>query len=701
MRAEIVSCGTELLLGQISDTNATYLAQSLSSLGIDLFFVPQVGDNRERLVDTLQSMGIKDHTRDQRDVRLHYLFEEQVMRTPQAVAVVLDGTQLTYHALDQQATHLAHQLRALGVGPEIPVGVYLERSPGLAVGLLAVLKAGGVYVPLDPSSPVGRVCEIVSGARITIILSQRELRSRVEGVGARILSLNEEEPSPGLADRGNPGCDVLDDPLAYIVYTSGTSGTPKGVLIPHRASVCHNTAVAQAFGLCPSDRVLQFASPAFDVSLEELFATWAVGATVVFVRNARLTCSALLDVIVQERLTVLNLPGSFFHAWVAELIASRRSLPACLRLIVVGSEEILPQRLAQWLQLADPAGIRTLCAYGTCETAVTSTVYALEPGDERWRERVPIGHPLAHAEIVLLDDALRPVPQGVVGKLYIGGDGLARGYLNSPDQTSERFIPHPWSEETGARLYRTGDLASRLPDGTLVFAGRADRQVKLRGYRIEPAEVEAALLRQEGVAEAVVTLREDVPGDPRLVAYVVGLPGQAPSRVALLVGLRAALPPYKVPTIVLLEDLPRVPGGKLDLRALPVPESPDPRRRESSDAPRTPNEARMARIMAEVLGLERVGRSENFFDLGGQSLLAMQVCARLRSALGVEVPVSALFEAPTPARFASILEQANERGAARGPGTRQPSITPIPRVAQQWTPANHLQPGSPLQNLQR
>jgi len=482
---------------------------------------------------------------------LHRLVEAQASRRPAQNALEGDGGAVTYAELDRRAGRLAARLRGQGVAAETRVAVLLDRPADRMAAALGVLKAGGVYLPLDPAHPDDRLASIVEDAGPALILTRGVLRRRIAETGVRLIDLDDARGTIERAPAGRPGQRVDPAQAAYLVYTSGSTGRPKGVLVPHAAAVNHALAVARAFDLSPADRALQFASPAFDVSMEEMFSTWSAGATLVLSPEGPAAPAALLDRIARDRLSVLNLPSSYWHEWVAELLAERAALPECLRLVVVGSERIDPRRYADWLRVA-PQTVRWIGAYGTTETAVTSLLH--EPEFRPWSAPeagppaasathddaaaatgtvtpagdlhskppdLPIGRPIANVEAYVLDGALRPAPIGAVGELYIGGAGLARGYVGRPEITAERFLPHPHSREPGTRLYRTGDLARLRPDGRIDFLGRADRQVKLRGYRIEPGEIESILRRHPAVQEAAIVLRQDAPGQERLVAYVV------------------------------------------------------------------------------------------------------------------------------------------------------------------------------------
>ncbi|MFN2513804.1 MAG: amino acid adenylation domain-containing protein [Pyrinomonadaceae bacterium] len=459
---------------------------------------------------------------------IHDLFEIQAKHTPDAVAVVFEGEQLTYGELNRRANLLGNHLQKLGVGPEVRVGIMMERSLEMLVGLLGVLKAGGAYVPLDPAYPEERLSFMMNDAEVPVLLTQARLAPSLPPHGAVVIRLDADWAMIAGGSAENPISGAEAENLAYVIYTSGSTGEPKGVMIPHRALVSHCTAAANHYALQSNDRILQFASISFDVAAEEIFPYWLIGAAVV-IRPDEVAASIkdFVRFVEKEELSVIDLPAAFWHQWVSELNGTAPSLPASLRLVIVGNEKVLPERLATW-QKTMGLGVRWINAYGPTEATITTTTY--EPmgcREVNTGSSVPIGRPLANKQVYILDRYLQPVPIGVPGELYIGGDTLARGYLNRPNLTAERFIPHPFSTELGARVYKTGDVARYLEDGNIEFLGRSDYQVKVRGFRIELGEIEAILAKHTGVHEAVVVTREEDSGDQRLVAYVVPNQGQA------------------------------------------------------------------------------------------------------------------------------------------------------------------------------
>jgi amino acid adenylation domain-containing protein len=457
------------------------------------------------------------------DVCLHELFEEQAERTPFALALVSVGEQLTYEELNRRANQLAHYLRERGVGPDVPVGLCVERSIESLVGMLGILKAGGAYVPLDPAYPRERLAFMLSDARPPVLLTQSKLLETLPAHDARVVCLDADWQTISRESAKNPRSGVAQDNLAYIIYTSGSTGRPKGVLVSQGALVCHCRGIIEAYGLTPADRVLQFASLSFDVAAEEIFPSWLAGASVVLPpEHAPIHVPDFLELIARDKVTVINLPATYWHELARELSGPKKALPPAIRLVIAGSEKVSTELLSLWKTFVDRR-VRWMNAYGLTEATVTTTVYEPPGRDDvdGQKKSVPIGRPLANRKIYILDAALQPVPPGVRGEIYIGGATLARGYLNHADLTAEKFIPDPFSEEPGARLYRTGDLGRYLKDGNIEFLDRSDTQVKVRGFRIELGEIEAVLSAHPELREAAVMAQKDETGDVRLVAYVV------------------------------------------------------------------------------------------------------------------------------------------------------------------------------------
>ncbi|HEX7238741.1 MAG TPA: amino acid adenylation domain-containing protein, partial [Longimicrobiaceae bacterium] len=629
---------------------------------------------------------------------IHELFAAQASRTPHAAAVIFQREALTYAGLDAQADRIAHVLRSRGVRPDVRVAIGVEKGPVMALGILAVLKAGGAYVPLDLAYPAERVAFMIRDSGAALLLTETSLAERFSGSGLPVLALDALGAELPAGPVEAPDSGVSPENLAYVIYTSGSTGTPKGVAVPHRALVNYAADMARRIGLRAEDRVLQFASPGFDVVVEELFPTWLHGAAVVFSREELFASETLLRVVAEEGVSAFELPTAYWDEWVQELVRSRRRVPECVRLVLVGGERIAAERLREWAEQRIPL----VHVYGLTETACTSTTLRLEAGDDgsRW-SNLPVGRPTGNVRLYVLDAVGQPVSARVPGELFIGGEGLARGYLDRPALTAERFLPDPFGGEAGARLYRTGDRVQWNGRGEVEFLGRVDQQVKIRGFRIEPGEIEAALVEHGSVGAAAVTVREDAPGRRRLVAYVVAAPEADPSPAELRAHLRERLPEYMVPgAFVALERLPLNASGKLDRRALPAPEREAAA--EGGKAPRTATEEVLSGIWTEVLGVEGAGMEESFFDLGGHSLLATQVVSRARQALGVEVPLRTLFEAPTIAGLAERVEALRRAGAGVAPPMERVAREgPLPvSFAQQrlWL-VDRIEPGSSAYNV--
>jgi amino acid adenylation domain-containing protein len=604
------------------------------------------------------------------EATLHELVAAQAARTPEATAVIFEGERLSYADLDARAERLSGILRGWGVGPETLVGVCAERSPELVVGLLGVLKAGGAYVPLDPEYPAERLAFMLADAAVPVLLTQRRLLGRLPASTARVLVLDNPAAMAGRQEPpGAPaGARVLPENMAYVIYTSGSTGRPKGVANTHRGIVNRLVWMQHAYRLGPDDVVLQKTPASFDVSVWEFFWPLLAGARLVLARPGGHRDPAYLrELIVRERVTTAHFVPSMLAVFLAEEGEDGAERCGSLRRVICSGEE-LPVALARRF-LARLPGSELHNLYGPTEAAVDVSAWRCDPVALAGTARVPIGGPIHNLRLYVLDRRMGPVPVGVVGELYLGGVGLARGYLARPALTAERFVPDPFGP-SGSRLYRTGDLARWRPDGTVEFLGRVDNQVKLRGLRIELGEIEAALLGQPEVSDAAVVVRRDPPddGEQRLVAYLATGPDPAPDpdpggglasdRLApdrLREALRRVLPDYMVPSaFVTLDALPLSPSGKLDRTALPPPLSD--RKEGRHAAPRSASEELVASVFAEVLGVERVGVDDDFFDLGGHSLLALRVVARLSEVVATEVGVHLLFASPTVAALAAALE---------------------------------------------
>ncbi len=591
-----------------------------------------------------------------RDLCIHQLFEAQVERTPDAIAVVFESEQLTYGELNRRVNQLAHHLRALGVGPEVLVAICLERSLEAVIGLLGILKAGGAYVPLDPAYPNERLAFMLKDAQVPVLLTCERLVAGLAEPDAKVICLDSGWDAIAHESDENPGGATQPENLAYVIYTSGSTGQPKGVLVSHGSIAGHCRNVQGFYEMDSRDIVLQFASLSFDVSLEEILPTLIVGARLVVMGTNIWPPAEFHRKIAEFGLTVLNLPTAYWQ----ELAREWADIPDLVpniqpRVFIVGGDTMLPDVLMLW-QRTPVKSIRLLNAYGPTETAITATVFEVSPhpGDNTTYQRVPIGRPLPNRAIYILDQHRNPVPIGVRGHLHIGGAGLARGYLNRPDLTASTFIPDPFSAEPGARMYQTGDLARYRPDGNIEFLGRADDQVKIRGFRIELGEIETVLGQHPAVREVAVLAREDASGEKRLVAYVVG----NFTTDELRDFLKDKLPEYMLPTnFVLIDALPLMANGKVDRRALPAPDRSGSKLAKTFVAPRDDLELQLARIWEEVLDVRPVGVSDNFFELGGHSLLAVRLFALIEKRLGKKLPLTTVFQGATVEHLAGVLRQ--------------------------------------------
>ncbi len=592
------------------------------------------------------------------NTHIHRLFEAQVQLTPEAIAVICEEHQLTYYELNVRANRLAHHLHALGVEPEALVGLCVERSMDMIVGLLGILKAGCVYVPIDPGFPPERLAFMLKDTRAPLLVTQEHLVEKLPERHPQLVCLDTDWPTIKLQSEANPSCEIKPGQLAYVIYTSGSTGQPKGVLVEHHALAKHCWAMVQVYQLEAKDCVLQFSTFTFDASLEQILPTLAVGAKLV-VRGPEIwTPADLLDAVEDPGLTVINLPPAYWHHVLQEWVqVPDRLAGQRLRLVIVGGDRLLPEVLKLW-QRSSLRGVRLLNAYGPTETTITATIFDIGAAREQLLENIPIGRPLPHRKIYILDEAGIPVPPGVAGELYIGGDLLARGYLNRPGLTSERFIADPFSEQLHARLYKTGDLARCLPDGNIEFLGRADQQVKIRGFRIELGEIEAVLSQHPAVNEAAVIAHEDATSDKHLVAYVALQKGQPATVEDLKSYISQRLPAYMVPsTFMLLEALPLMSNGKVDRRALPAPEPNRFTSKHSYVAPALPLHYQLVQIWEDLLDIHPIGIKDDFFDLGGHSLLAIRLFDRIVQVWGKKLPYSTLFAGATIEQLATALTE--------------------------------------------
>jgi amino acid adenylation domain-containing protein len=581
-----------------------------------------------------------------RDMCIHQLFEHQVESTPDAVAAIYKDEQLTYRELNGRANQLAHYLQQLGVGPDVLVGICVERSLDMIVGLLGILKAGGAYLPLDPAFPPERIEFMLEDAQVPVLVTQQHLTAQLPEHKARVVYLDTDGATLARQNETNLTPKALSDNLAYVIYTSGSTGRPKGVQIIHRAVVNFLLSMREQPGLRADDTLLAVTTLSFDIAALELFLPLVVGARVVIASQEIVADGiALMEVLTRKHVTVMQATPVTWRILLAAGWQGNHSLK-----IICGGEA-LPPDLAQQLL---PRAASLWNIYGPTETTIWSSTCEIEPGEKT----ITIGRPIANTQIYLLDAHLQPVPVGVPGELYIGGDGLARGYLNRPELTAERFIPNPFSDNPGDRIYKTGDLTRYRPDGTIVHLGRQDFQVKIRGYRIELGEIEVVLNQHPAVRQAAVVAREDVPGDKRLVAYVVLKKGLNAPVEDLKQHVTKQVPAYMVPSVfMILEAMPLTPNGKVDRGAFPVPELSRHSSQEDFVAPTLPLHSQLVQIWEELLDARPIGTRDNFFDLGGHSLLAARLVMRIERDYGKKIPLNTLLADATVERLAEVIMQ--------------------------------------------
>jgi len=591
------------------------------------------------------------------DQCIHELFEEQVARTPDAVALVYENQQLTYGELNSRANQLAHYLRSLGVGADVLVGLCVERSVSMIVGLLGILKAGGAYVPLDPEYPTERLRFLLEDAQVRVVLTQQHLVEKLQNHQARVVYLDTHWETIANNSDSNPLKDATSKNLAYVIYTSGSTGLPKGVLVNHNHVTRLFAATQSWYNFNSQDVWTLFHSYAFDFSVWEIWGALLYGGRLVVVPYlVTRSPESFYELLSQESVTILNQTPSAFRL----LILAQQSIANVgklnLRLVIFGGESLEINSLQPWFERHGDQCPELVNMYGITETTVHVTYRPLSKGDLNSTVSV-IGRPIGDLQVYLLDEHLQPVPIGVPGQMYVGGAGVTGGYLNRPELTAQRFIPHPFhTSSCGERLYKTGDLARYLPNGELEYLGRMDNQVKIRGFRIELGEIEALLGQHELVQASVVIPREQTTDDQRLVAYVVPHPEQIPTVSELRTFLKEKLPDYMVPSaIVILESLPLTANGKVDRRALSVPSN-----LTGSDtfvSPRNTVELQLVQIWSQILKVDLVGVKDNFFDKGGHSLLALYLMTQIKQQFGKEIPLAMLFQHPTIEEFASVVQK--------------------------------------------
>lgn len=625
------------------------------------------------------------------------LVEAQVVATPDAIAVACAAQHLTYRELNTRANQVAHYLRGQGIGAEMPVGLSMQRSVDMLVGLLGILKAGGVYLPLDPDYPAERISFMLAQTQAKVVLTQQNIAEALR-----------QQPTH------NPNVSIHAAHLAYLIYTSGSTGQPKGVMVEHGGLVSHTLTMRQHYALTAQDRVLQFASMSFDVALEQILPALISGAQVV-IGQADWSLDVFSQQMQAHGVSVCDLPPAYLQQVLEHWEAGQwQAVPSSLRLLIVGNDVVPPETVALWRKLGREwrSGIRLLNAYGPTEATITATCHELTPslpivglksdlqalGKSSRRsdfsptslDKIPIGQPLPGKTVYVLDAQLQPVPVGVPAELYIGGNGLARGYWQRDDLTAERFIANPFG---AGRLYRTGDLARWLQDGTLEFIGRVDHQVKIRGFRIELGEIETLLTQHPAIQAAAVMAREDTPGQKRLVAYWVNKPAQTLSAAELTAYLQGVLPAYMIPAVcVPLEVMPHTANGKINRKALPAPTVSADSSTDTYVAPTQPLQQQLADIWASVLGRTTVGIHDNFFELGGDSILSLQVVARARQQ-GLVFQPKQLFQYQTIAKLVNVVEQSDaaQPQAEQGLVTGRVELAPIQHwfFAQAFTAVHH------------
>jgi amino acid adenylation domain-containing protein/non-ribosomal peptide synthase protein (TIGR01720 family) len=607
-----------------------------------------------------------------RERKLHELFEARAEETPDAVAVVFEGEQLSYRELNARANQLAHHLQGQGIGAEVLVGVLMERSLEMVIALYAILKAGGAYVPLEPTYPRERLAFMLSDLRMPVVLTQQRFAGVLSEPGAQVVPVDTDWSTFAGEPVDNPGVALTSLNVAYAIYTSGSTGQPKGVMNTH-LGICNRLLwMQEAYQLKAGEVVLQKTPFSFDVSVWEFFWPLLTGARLVVAKPGGHRDNAyLIDLIKREQVTTLHFVPSMLQVF---LEAERARECASLKRVIC-SGEALSRELQERYYERMPGELHNL--YGPTEAAVDVTFWKCD--STKYPDIVPIGFPIANTQLYLLDKHLEPMPCSVAGELYIGGDGLARGYFNRPELTAEKFLPHPFGERGGERLYRTGDLASYLPDGAIEYLGRTDNQIKLRGFRVEPGEVEAMLNQHPGIINSVVATRENGNGEQRLVGYTMQKPGVVLSSSELRTYLLGKLPEHMIPaTFITLDALPLTPNGKLDKEALPAPDWSLPKLDESYIPPRTQREILLAQIWSEVLGAKRVGIHDNFFELGGDSILSIKIMARANRA-GLKLLPRQFFQHPTVAGLAAVAGTAQAKQSEQGQVSGAAPLTPIQR----------------------
>jgi amino acid adenylation domain-containing protein len=592
---------------------------------------------------------------------LHHLFEQQAAQTPDAIALVCEGQQLSYGELNRRANQFAHYLRERGVRPDTMVAMCLHRSAYLVVAMMGILKSGGAYVPLDPAYPEGRLELMMEDSGAPLLVTEKFFFSKMKASTESIICIDELTDELTKRSTANPELVTDHENLAYVIYTSGSTGKPKGVMISHAALANYINWAARAYMGDGQESFGLHSSPAVDLTVTSIFVPLVSGNRIVIYQNDDVA-DLIRKILRDNRVQLLKLTPTHLTL-LAEALTGLDTRASKLRKIIVGGED-LKTSLAASINTAFGGRVQIFNEYGPTEGTVGCTIHQYDP-EADLAHSVPIGTAIDNTAVFLLNQYGKPVPQGAAGELYLGGTGVGRGYLNRPELTAERFVPDPFSGESGGRLYRTGDLVRYLANGEIDFLGRVDRQVKIRGFRIELGEIEAVLGRFPGIRQAVVNVREDTPGDKRLVAYVVREEDSPPELDQLQSFAKEKLPAYMVPArLVLMKALPLTSGGKVDYKALPSPDSQAQPTNADFVAPRSELEKQIAAIWQKVLRLEKVGVHDNFFDLGGHSILMVQVFDELREVVRREMAMVELFEHPTINSLARHLTR--EQGALSG-----------------------------------
>lgn len=591
---------------------------------------------------------------------IHELFEEQARHSPQAIAVVAGDEEVTYEELNKRANQVAHYLRSLGVGAEVSVGLCLERSVNLLVGILGILKAGGVYVPLDRQYPLERLMFMATDAQVAVLITEQVLLEALSSYDGQAVCLDTDTDAESIKAQKetNPANLTRGDNLAYIIYTSGSTGRPKGVSVVHRG-VVRLVKQSHYAGFGPTEVFLQLAPISFDASTFEIWGSLLNGGRLVVMPPQPPSLQELGKAIKQHGVTTLWLTAGLFNLMVDERVEDLKPL----RQLLAGGDVLSVAHVEKFL--AGNSDCRLINGYGPTENTTFTCSYSMQGGS--LTGSVPIGYPIAHTQVYILDAEQQPVPIGVAGELYIAGDGLARGYTNAFEFTAEKFVPHPHSARPGDRLYRTGDRVRYLPDGSIEFLGRTDNQVKVRGFRIELGEIEAILSRHERVRQVAVLARAGNETDGKqLVAYVVGVQGQSVTPGELREHVKEFLPIYMMPdAFVLLDNLPLTQNGKIDLKALPLPGEASVESEANYVAPLNSVELTIVGIWSHLLGIERVGVNDNFFQLGGHSIFAIQLLSRLNKAFNLDLQIRIIYDKPTPGALAATIVQTQAEQADR------------------------------------